>query len=176
MARTGLAVACDLRPFRLALLRDTFARVAAHGIAIVRADATQVAFRDAFDVVLLDAPCSGLGTVRREPEIRWRRQPSDLPAFAAVQDRMIASAATAVQPGGMLVYATCSSEPEENEHVVDRFLAARGEFSRMDPAAHPWRAHPPEAALDARGDLRTEPHRHGLEAFFAAVLRRRDGV
>jgi 16S rRNA (cytosine967-C5)-methyltransferase len=166
-----LLVACDVRPRRLALLRATLREAGAETVRVVRADLEAGSpFRPAFDLVLVDAPCSGLGTIRREPEIRWRRTPGDLPRLAAAQRRMLAEAATAVRPGGRLVYATCSSEPEENEEVVAAFLATRPDFRRLAPGAHPFAGTPRAALLDAAGDLRTLPHLHHLEGFYAAVL------
>jgi 16S rRNA (cytosine967-C5)-methyltransferase len=167
----GLLVACDLRPRRLERLRATLREAGASAVRVVRADVEAgVPFQPAFDLVLVDAPCSGLGTIRREPEIRWRRTPDDLPRLAAAQRRLLAGAASAVRPGGHLVYATCSSEPEENEEVVAAFLAARPDFRRLEPRAHPFAGTPRAALLDAAGDLRTLPHLHQLEGFYAAVL------
>jgi 16S rRNA (cytosine967-C5)-methyltransferase len=115
-------------------------------------------FRDrSFDAVLIDAPCSGLGTVRRDPDIRWRRSASDLPAFAATQRLLLDRVADLVKPGGVLVYSTCSSEPEENADVVNGFLAGR-----------------PDSALERTHE--TLPFRDGLEAFYAAVLRRTESL
>ena len=85
-----------------------------------------------FDRVLVDAPCSGLGTIRRDPDIRWRRHEADLPALARTQLALLERAASLVRTGGRLVYATCSSEPEENEAVVDAFLARHVEFELVD--------------------------------------------
>jgi 16S rRNA (cytosine967-C5)-methyltransferase len=143
-------------------------------VRIVQADlAKGLPFNAAFDLVFVDAPCSGLGTVRREPEIRWRRAEADLLPLAAAQLTMIHQAAAAVRPGGRLVYSTCSSEPEENEGVVDRFLAETQLFSAIDlRAEQPAHYGVIEHVLDERGFLRTAPHKHGLEAFFGAVLRR----
>ena len=117
-------VACDVRGRRIDLLRRTVAASGASNIRIVQADLLQpLPFSSGFDVVLVDAPCSGLGTLRRDPDIRWRRHPRDLTAFAEAQRAMLSNAADVVAPGGRLVYATCSSEPEENEEVVAAFLA-----------------------------------------------------
>jgi 16S rRNA (cytosine967-C5)-methyltransferase len=171
MAPGTRVVACDLRPNRVALLRSTLERTGAPGISVVRADFTRPApFAPVFDVVLLDAPCSGLGTIRREPEIRWRRAAADLRAFAELQGRLLLNAARCLRPGGRLVYATCSSEPEENEDVVNHFLARHQNFGRLDARSHPWRGTPLEVLLDRTGDLRTLPFRDGLEAFFASIL------
>lgn len=171
----GLVVATDLRPRRMALLKQTVARCGADAVRLVRADlAERLPFRDAtFDCVVVDAPCSGLGTIRRDPDIRWRRSPADLERLAATARVMLREAAHVVRPGGRLVYATCSSEPEENDEVVAAFLAETAGFTEL-PAREVVRGAPPgvAAVLDAAGRLRTLPHVHGLEAFFAVVLRR----
>jgi 16S rRNA (cytosine967-C5)-methyltransferase len=121
--------------------------------------------------VLVDAPCSGLGTIRRDPDIRWRRQPADLERFAGDQLALLLRAADVVRSGGRLVYATCSSEADENEAVVDAFLERRPDFMvrdlRLDPPG------PLTPLLDQAGRLRTWPFAHRLEAFFAAALVRR---
>src|SRR4029453_19058542 len=85
-------------------------------------------FDRAFDCVLVDAPCSGLGTLRRDPEIKWQRREEALATLAARQVAMLHHASAAVRPGGRLIYATCSSEPEENESVAARFLSANSDF------------------------------------------------
>jgi 16S rRNA (cytosine967-C5)-methyltransferase len=109
--------------------------------------------------------------LRRDPDIRWRRHEADVRTLAAAELRMLTHAAAAVAPGGRLVYATCSSEPEENERVVHAFLAASRHFRLLDPrAACPGL---PAAVIDEDGWLRTVPHQHGLEAFFGAALERR---
>jgi len=128
----------------------------------------EVPFAPAFDKVIVDAPCSGLGTVRRDPDIRWRRTETELVTFAAYQQTLLARAARAVAPGGRLVYATCSSEPEENEAVVDAFLAAHPGFKLVDAREIDDARLGP--VTDPRGMLRTLPFAHGLEAFFAAAL------
>jgi 16S rRNA (cytosine967-C5)-methyltransferase len=167
----GALVACDLRPRRLAMLARTLAASGARA-SIVRLDATRpLPFAAAFDTVLLDAPCSGLGTLRRDPDLKWSRVPSDLPVLAARQAAMIRQAASVVRPGGRLVYATCSGEPEENEDVVDAFLAGRPDFESgsLEPDEGATVRNLDEL-LDARGRLHTLPYRHQMDAFFAAVL------
>jgi len=164
-------VACDLRPGRVALLRRTLERAGA-AVPVVRLDATRpLPFGAAFDTVLVDAPCSGLGTLRRDPDLKWSRRAEDLPRFATRQAAMLVSAADAVRPGGHLVYATCSSEPEENDEVVEAFLAARPAFeaARIELGGAASAA----GLVDDRGRLRTLPFRHHLDAFFAAMLVRR---
>ena len=169
MADRGLIVAADLRPARVALLARTLAACGCRSARVVRLDGrTALPFRPVFDRVLVDAPCSGLGTLRRDPDIRWRCAPGELPALAATQLALLDAAAAVVAPGGRLIYATCSSEPEENELVVERLLDGGAPFERERPRS---RALAP--LTDSQGQLRTLPHRDGLEAFFAAVLRRR---
>jgi len=141
---------------------------------VVQADLTAaLPFDPAFDIVFVDAPCSGLGTVRRDPDIRWRRAEADLAPMARAQLTMIRNAAAAVRPGGRLIYSTCSSEPEENDGVVETFLAGDSGFSLVDLRNdRPAHFESLERVLDRGGVLRTSPHEHGLEAFYGAVLRR----
>jgi 16S rRNA (cytosine967-C5)-methyltransferase len=127
-------------------------------------------FGAVFDLVLVDVPCSGLGTLRRDPEIRWRRLETDLATLAASELHILREAARTVKPGGRLVYSTCSSEPEENEHVVAAFLDRSPGFSMGDPRAAGILPGGVRAVLDPEGFLRTSPVDHGLEAFFAALL------
>ena len=171
MRDSGILVACDVRPRRVALLRATVHTSGAKRVQVVQVAVDgPLPFSGLFDRILIDAPCSGLGTVRRDPDIRWRRAEADLQALADAQVRLLHRASELLRPGGRLVYATCSSEPEENEQVVDRFLhdhtgfaaiSLRRESSVLDPL------------LDDRGMLRTLPFAHGLEAFFAVALVRR---
>lgn len=173
MSREGdRIVACDVRDRRIGLLNRTIKATGAGNVRVVQADLLMpLPFRPVFDTVLVDAPCSGLGTLRRDPDIRWRRAESELTAFAAAELRMLRHAATVVRPGGRLVYATCSSEPEENEGVAEAFLLETSTFEPIDAR----RAHPDLSGdvVDQRGHLRTRPDRHGLEAFFGAVFERR---
>jgi 16S rRNA (cytosine967-C5)-methyltransferase len=172
MDRRGLLVANDLRPRRLQLLRRTVAAADATNVRITQADLLKpLPFGQRFDVVIVDAPCSGLGTLRRDPDIRWRRREDDLPALAAAELTMLQHAAATVATPGRLVYATCSSEPEENDGVVAAFLATTSGFRLVDARAVAPGL--PREVVDDRGFLRTEPHRHDLEAFFGAVFERR---
>ncbi len=170
----GVLVATDLRPRRLRALDAMLRQSGAHAHVVQADAATGLPFDAAFDIVLVDAPCSGLGTIRRDPDIRWRRTEGELGAHAERQHRILAEAARSVRPGGLLVYSTCSSEPEENVEVVEAFLASAPGFAFEDPLR--TRREVPAAlgpCLDGRGCLQTEPDRHGLEPFFAARLRRR---
>ena len=171
MKNTGLIVASDVRDRRIELLRRTVAASGASVIRVVQADASRpLPFALQFDCVLLDAPCSGLGTLRRDPDLKWRRKESDFPALQTLQRSMLRQVAALVRRGGRLVYSTCSSEPEENEALVHEFSAETGW-----PVLTPERLPPAVADLiTPEGFLRTYPFEHGVEAFFAAVLGRRD--
>jgi 16S rRNA (cytosine967-C5)-methyltransferase len=167
MDNRGVIVATDLRGRRVDLLKRTIDTFGAACVRVTRADVSGVLpFTAAFDGVLLDAPCSGLGTLRRDPEIRWRRSQADLDRLAALQSTMLDRAADVVVPGGRIVYATCSSEPEENEDVVSRFLTRREDFAlapeRIPPTLSPF--------VTPAGHFRTLPFRDSLEAFFGAIL------
>jgi 16S rRNA (cytosine967-C5)-methyltransferase len=170
MGDRGFIVACDVRPKRVELLRRTVAHSGSQSIRIVQADAMRpLPFSRGFDRGFLDAPCSGLGTLRRDPDIRWRRHEADLSALASAQRTMLHHVAACVNPGGRVIYATCSSEPEENEQIVESLLAASTGFALV--SAGEIAGVPPET-VDSGGYFRTLPPHHGLEAFFGAVLRR----
>jgi 16S rRNA (cytosine967-C5)-methyltransferase len=167
MADRGRVLAFDREPELLALVREAATRL---GITIIDArdgavDALAPGFRDACDAVLVDAPCSNLGVLRRNPEVKWRRQPSDLDLASRRQSEILAAAATMVKPGGRLVYATCSLEPEENEAVVGAFRRARPEFAIDPPDTFPL-------PLDPDGWLRCRPDRHVTDGFAAVRFHR----
>ncbi len=169
MRDTGVLVACDVRTRRVALLHDTIRQAGCHHVYPIHVPTQEaLPFSSNFDRVLVDAPCSGLGTVRRDPDIKWRRHETELEGLADRQLTLLRRAAAVLKPGGRLVYATCSSEPEENEMVVDRFLATEPGFRLLD-LRHEGRS---ELApvIDERGMLHTLPFKHHLEAFFAAAL------
>jgi len=147
-------IASDVRPNRVRLLARTLARCRVPNVGVVHVANGPLPFAEkTFDLILIDAPCSGLGTLRRDPDIRWRRTPDDLPRFASAQRDLLTSAADLVKPGGVLLYSTCSSEPEENEDVVASFLGTRPDFTQ-------------------RQTHQALPFRDGLEAFFGCVLQR----
>jgi 16S rRNA (cytosine967-C5)-methyltransferase len=175
LAARGTLVAADQRERRVRLLRRTLTRAGSQAL-LVRLDATApLPFGPVFDRVLLDAPCSGLGTVRRDPDVKWHRRPAQLADFAQTQRALLARAATVVRPGGAILYATCSSEPEENEAVVEAFLAGHPQFGQAP--VHPGsRVNSGDSLVDERGALRLLPFRHGLDAFFGAFLVRHEAA
>jgi 16S rRNA (cytosine967-C5)-methyltransferase len=156
----------------LSRLGQNVRRLGADNVLALAADMSRPApLTGRFDEVLVDAPCSGTGTLRRHPEIRWRLTPDDLPAHASRQLRILSEAADRVRPGGRLVYSICSVEPEEGDAVIDGFLALRPEFVRTDP-----KEGLAGAARALVGDdlaLRTSPLDDGMDGFFAVLLTRR---
>ncbi len=167
LAPQALVIASDLHEHRLRTLVELARHQVVNEIKLVAYDAThRLPFADAqFDRVLVDAPCSGTGTLRRNPEIRWRLAPADIDQLAEKQTKILANASAAVRAGGRLVYSTCSVEPEENERVVENFLDTHEDFRR--------------ALLDVSLELQTEngaartwPHRHQTDGFFVAAFER----
>jgi len=164
-------VAVDLNAKRLDRVRENLERV---GLRAKLVEAEGAAWRPArpADAVLLDAPCSATGTIRRHPDIPWLKQPDDVQRLSRTQDRLLANAATMLAPGGVLVYAVCSLQPEEGPQRVDALLRARPELKRMPvtPAEIGGLAE----AITPEGDLRTLPchwsARGGMDGFYAARL------
>jgi len=173
MRGTGRLYAFDVSEKRLARLKPRLARsglsnVQAQVIANER-DTRVKRLAGKFDRVLVDAPCSGLGTLRRNPDLKWRQSPESVAELVEKQQAILASASRLVKPGGRLVYATCSLLTEENEAVVDAFLASHPEFHLL-PAGEVLAAQRIDLQM---GDyLRLDPARHGTDGFFAAVLDR----
>ncbi|MBX6332434.1 MAG: 16S rRNA (cytosine(967)-C(5))-methyltransferase RsmB [Gemmatimonadaceae bacterium] len=171
LSRTAAVVVASDRSFaRTQRLVANVRRVEARNVLAMVADARHPAIRPV-DAVLVDAPCTGTGTFRRHPDARWRLKVSDIAVMAALQRSILRAAATAVRPGGLLIYATCSLEPEENDAQVESFLAEHGEEWRLEPPAE---GEVPASVLDA-GRLRIMPQRHGIDGAFAARLRRVGG-
>jgi 16S rRNA (cytosine967-C5)-methyltransferase len=161
-----LVVAGDRSLARLERLVANVRRVEARNVVAVAADGLAPAIRTV-DVALIDAPCTGTGTFRRHPDARWRLKASDLALLATTQRALLAAAATIVRPGGLLVYSTCSLEPEENDEQIETFLSEHPSWALEPPPENVV----PAAVLDA-GRLRTLPQRHDIDGAFAARLRR----
>ena len=167
LSRTaGLVISSDASASRLARVAQNVARLEAQNVELLVADARLPALDDV-DGVLIDVPCTGTGTFRRHPDARWRLKMSDLAVLGALQRAIIRAAATVVRPGGLLVYSTCSLEPEENDEQIESFLSEHPDWS-LEP---PPDGAVPDAVLDA-GRLRVLPQRHGADGAFAARLRR----
>lgn len=167
-------VAAELHPHRARVLRE---RVPQPGVEILTADALQLPFGAEFDRVLADVPCSGTGTLARNPEIKWRLRPEDLADLRARQIAILSAAMKYTAPGGRLIYSTCSLEPEENERVVAACLSAHPEFKIVPIAGELQKLRnsgelvwPDIHGLVSGDFLRTVPGVHPCDGFFAAVL------
>jgi 16S rRNA (cytosine967-C5)-methyltransferase len=163
----GLIVACDLYEQRLRTVLESEKRAGMERICALVHDATAALpfASESFDRVLVDAPCTGTGTLRRNPEIRWRISDHDILDLAARQKLILANAARALRSGGRIVYSTCSVEPEENEEVVKAFLQDHTDFKQVAVSV-------PGSLQSADGSARTWPHRDGVDGFFIAAFER----
>lgn len=171
MQNQGRVVAFDLHAGRLQLVTRAAKRLSVDSVQTVAADARSLPPSDwpQADRVLVDAPCSGMGVIRRKPDIRWQRQPEELAALSELQGEILQAAARLVRPGGILVYSVCSTEPEESTAVIERFLRLNSDYQ---PAEWPK---PLQAIWIDRlsaGHLTTYPHLDDLDGFFICRLRR----
>jgi 16S rRNA (cytosine967-C5)-methyltransferase len=165
-------LAADVSAPRLRMLREVVTRTGAPGIRTALHDLTRAPLTPSsglFDKVLVDAPCTGMGVIRRNPDAKWRFRPDDPRRMARVQAAILRNAWEAVRKGGLLVYCTCSPFTEEDEEVVGTFLAERPAAA---VAGRPDGWPGPADAWTADGFLRLSPHRHGTDAFFAALFRK----
>jgi 16S rRNA (cytosine967-C5)-methyltransferase len=182
LAQAGArAIAIDRSPSRMARLRNNLARLALNAdMAVAEATEWLEQHTDGgFDGILIDAPCTSTGTIRRHPDIGWLRQEADIAPLVAVQRRLLQRAVAALKPGGILVYCTCSLEPEEGEQAVSEFLASQPAVQRLPIKAEEIAGL--SEIVNAEGDLRTlpchlphpDPRLGGLDGFYAARLVRR---
>lgn len=174
MRSQGRLYAFDVSEKRLANLKPRLARSGLSNVHPVRIDSeTDLKVKrlaGKADRVLVDAPCSGLGTLRRNPDLKWRQTPTAVDELVAKQRAILNAAARLVKPGGRLVYATCSLLDAENEGVVAEFLAGHPEFATLSAVAELARG---GVDIDCGERLRLLPHRHGTDGFFAALLERK---
>jgi 16S rRNA (cytosine967-C5)-methyltransferase len=174
--RGARLLASERQPHRAELVRSGTRAARAGLIGVIAADGTRPAWRPgAFDRVLVDAPCSGLGALRRRPEARWRKTRADLTALVALQRRLLESALDAVRPGGVVLYATCSPVLAETAGVVTSVLESRADaaIEDVEPLLAGLGIEPGTAATALAGTAQLWPHRHGTDAMFLALLRKR---
>jgi 16S rRNA (cytosine967-C5)-methyltransferase len=174
MSDCGRILAWDLHPHRVELIKETCRRL---GITIVEAqpwDALKPDFAkyESFDKVVVDAPCSGLGVIRRKPDIKWTKAPEDISSLKMKQVEMLSCVSRYVKPGGTLIYSTCSIDPEEDEAVIQEFLLDNPEYTldNLNPFL------PKKLMADGggaiKGYIKLFPHLHGVDGFFIARLKR----
>jgi 16S rRNA (cytosine967-C5)-methyltransferase len=165
-------VAMDIGLDKTRALTENIRRLGVRKVTPLIADAAApLPFKSYFDSILLDAPCSALGVIRRRPEIKYARLESDIRRLAGLQARMLGNLALAIKPGGVLVYSVCSTEPQEGELLVDGFLKEDSGFVLED--ARPFLPESARELVTESGYIRTWPHRHGTDGFFAARLRKK---
>jgi 16S rRNA (cytosine967-C5)-methyltransferase len=176
MHNRGHLVACDISEARLQrsgqrLRRAGVSNVERRALTTER-DKWVKHHAESFDRVFVDAPCTGTGTWRRNPDAKWRLTPKDLEELTALQARILDSAARLVKPGGRLIYATCSLLPPENDLQIEQFLAGHAEFALV-PIGSVWQEAVGQPCPEPEAMLHLTPARHGTDGFFVAVLERR---
>jgi 16S rRNA (cytosine967-C5)-methyltransferase len=167
----GELIATDISRSKLTLVQDNLRRLGIRSVTTSVADLHQPETfpKGNFDRILLDAPCSGLGVIRRNPEAKWRLFSGDITRLAAVQKTLLNNAAVILKPGGILLYSTCSTSEAENEEVIEEFLSQHPDFvlENLNDLFPEW-----SQLFEFYGMFRVWPHRHGMDGFFAARIRR----
>lgn len=165
MGNNGEITALDIDDRRLRLLRENIERLGIKIIKVLKADATEdISHLGKFERILVDAPCSDLGVLRRHPEGKWRKKEGMIKEFQRIQSAILKSVSSLLKQGGKMVYCTCSTEPEEGEHVIESFLKENPDFYLDDPSSNLT------AGVMNKGFLRVYPHIHGTDGFFAAKI------
>ena len=172
MGNAGKIVAVDVSAEKIVLLEKNCRRVGARNVKTQVLDATKadLSFMKTADAVLIDAPCSGFGTLRRHPDIRWNKTLEQVRALSEIQYHLLKNAAQYIKPGGILVYSTCSIEPIENEKVIQRFLVDFPMYTIEN--AKDFLPDVPQSVITPRGFVQTFPHEHGVDGAFAVRLRK----
>ncbi len=172
MGNSGKIIATDISDQKLVMLQENCKRLGVQNVETRSIDTTKsdLSFINTADAVLIDAPCSGFGTLRRHPDIRWNKTSKQLLSLNELQYRILETAAPHIKPSGVLVYSTCTIEPTENEEIISRFLK---DFP-MFKVEHVSEFLPdiPQGVITSQGFLQTFPHEHGVDGTFAARLRR----
>ncbi|MCX7879394.1 MAG: 16S rRNA (cytosine(967)-C(5))-methyltransferase RsmB [Ignavibacteria bacterium] len=166
MKNTGKVIAMDKYSSKLQMIVEGVKRLGLQNIETRTGDAINVKFNELADIVFLDVPCSGLGTIAKNPDIKWKKEREDIYRLAETQKKILANAVNFVKPGGVIIYSTCTTEPEENELNIEWFLSNYPNFE-LEPAENFL----PPAVCDG-GFLRTLPSRHHIDGAFAARLKR----
>jgi 16S rRNA (cytosine967-C5)-methyltransferase len=179
MQNKGTIYAIDRKDARLDLLRSNCQRLRVQNVVPIIGDIREPrewvsmierAGEPSVDRILVDAPCSGLGVLRRHPEAKWRKDEQVLPRHQTLQYQILEAVVPCLRPGGVLVYSTCSTEPEENEDVIGRFCRAHAEFQRE--SVRPWLPTAAQGFVTEQGALSTMPNGFLMDGFYAARLRK----
>ncbi|MBC7765832.1 MAG: methyltransferase domain-containing protein, partial [Hyphomonadaceae bacterium] len=170
MADSGTVTAWDIHAHKMALIEQNAKRLGLHHVTAQTHDATELdkTLVGQYDGVLVDAPCSGLGIIRRKPDIKWHKNLEDLNTILAVQRKILTTSAHYVKPGGVLVYSTCTIEKEENEGMIEKFLQTHIAFERCDISALF-----PNKSTAKEGFVTLYPHTDDTDGFFIAKMRRK---
>lgn len=166
MNNEGEIVAVDKYESRIKILEKNLTRLGIENVTLVEADALEFNVEEKFDKILLDVPCSGLGTLTKKPDIKWRRDISDIRKLSELQPKLLVKGASLLKPGGELVFSTCTIEPEENFEVVEKFLKENDNFELIDAGNYFQKKF-----VDKNGCVQTYPNVHGIDGAFAAKLR-----
>jgi len=166
MKNQGEIVAIDKYASRLKILQKNLTRLAINNVKIVEADALEYSDDEKFDKILLDVPCSGLGTLTKKPDIKWKRDISDIIQLSELQPKLLEKGASLLKPGGELVFSTCTIEPEENYEVIKNFLNNHKEFELINAVNYF-----DKSLIADNGCVQTYPNIHGIDGAFAAKLK-----
>jgi 16S rRNA (cytosine967-C5)-methyltransferase len=171
MENQGKITAVDNQGWKLSRLMENAQRMHLSCIEPLEMDVNQLSsVQGPFDRILLDSPCTGLGVLRRNPDIKWKVRPKDFYRLHLLQKQMLDNVASLLTPGGVLVYATCTFSTEENDTTLEAFLGENPQFYLE--SARPYLPAGCGNTVNRKGALQTWPHRHGVDGFFAARLRR----
>lgn len=174
LGNSGTILACDVHPSRLQLIRENCRRLGVTCVQPILIDARELGARypEQADYLLIDAPCSGLGVLRRRPDARWRKQPASIKEMAKLQLEILLGAEKALKSGGVLVYSTCTLTTEENQEIIRQFLEQAPHFSLVSLKPY-LPVIPPDMEEQAgQGWIQLLPHRHGTDGFFMARLKK----
>lgn len=166
MENKGELIAIDKYESRLNILKQNLKRLAITNVTVKEADALEFEDEEKFDKILLDVPCSGIGTITKKPDIKWRKDISDIRKLSELQPRLLEKGASLLKPGGELVFSTCTIEPEENFEVIEAFLSKHKEFELINAANYF-----DKSVVADNGCVQTYPNVHGIDGAFAAKLK-----
>lgn len=166
MKNQGEIIAIDKYESRLNLLKKNLSRLAITNVKVIESDAMEYKDEEKFDKILLDVPCSGIGTLTKKPDIKWRRDISDIRKLSELQPKLLEKGASLLKPGGELVFSTCTIEPEENYEIIEAFLNKHKEFELINASNYF-----DKSLVAENGCIQTYPNVHGIDGAFAAKLK-----